>query len=210
MGETVSARPADLYRQALGHAFLGLPAPVRDLRSRGPGLKASGEARVDGAANLAGRLVALLAGFPRPAARVPVSVSVRSDGRGGEVWTRDFGGKGFSSTLSPSPVPGRVMEAFGPMRLEASIRGDATGVHGMPVTRWWLGPVPLPRFLAPTSVTTEGADAAGRYVFDVDVLLPLGLGRAVRYRGWLVPDGDGADLERARAAPVAKPGWVAM
>jgi hypothetical protein len=33
-------------------------------------------------------------------------------------------------------------------------------------------------------------DEAGRFTFDVGLHLPLGLKRVVRYRGWLMPDGD--------------------
>jgi hypothetical protein len=40
------------------------------------------------------------------------------------------------------------------------------------------------------SLATETVDAAGRFRFDVEMRLPFGLGRLVRYRGWLVPDPD--------------------
>jgi len=47
--------------------------------------------------------------------------------------------------------------------------------------------VPLPLILAPLGDAVESEDDAGRFRFDVTVRLPLGLGRVVQYRGWLVP-----------------------
>jgi hypothetical protein len=52
------------------------------------------------------------------------------------------------------------------------------------VEGWRLGPVPLPRLLAPLTRTHEEVDGEGRFVFDVEISLPL-VGRLVRYRGWL-------------------------
>ena len=53
------------------------------------------------------------------------------------------------------------------------------------VEGWRLGPVPLPRTLAPSTRAHEEVDAEGRFVFDVEISAPL-IGRLVRYRGWLV------------------------
>jgi len=53
------------------------------------------------------------------------------------------------------------------------------------VARWRMGPLPLPRFLMPGTVTHEQIDAEGRFAFDVEISAPL-VGRLVRYRGWLV------------------------
>ena len=53
------------------------------------------------------------------------------------------------------------------------------------VDGWRLGPMPLPRALAPSTRAHEEVDAAGRFVFDVEISAPL-IGRLVRYRGWLI------------------------
>ena len=53
------------------------------------------------------------------------------------------------------------------------------------VEGWRLGPLPLPRALGPTTTAHEEVDVEGRFVFDVEIRLPL-VGRVVRYRGWLV------------------------
>lgn len=50
-------------------------------------------------------------------------------------------------------------------------------------------PLPLPRMLTPRSIASEGVDNEGRFSFDAKIRLPLGLGRLVRCRGWLVPVG---------------------
>jgi hypothetical protein len=53
-------------------------------------------------------------------------------------------------------------------------------------TRAWIGPLPLPRGLVPTSHATERVDAKGRFRFDIPIVLPV-VGLLVHYRGWLVP-----------------------
>jgi hypothetical protein len=44
--------------------------------------------------------------------------------------------------------------------------------------------IPLPLLLVPWTRATERIDALGRFNFDVEIGLP-GIGRLVRYRGWL-------------------------
>ena len=52
------------------------------------------------------------------------------------------------------------------------------------VDGWRLGPLPLPRALGPSTVAHEEIDAGGRFVFDVEIRLPV-VGRIAHYRGWL-------------------------
>ena len=51
-----------------------------------------------------------------------------------------------------------------------------------------------PGVLAPVSWVREWVDADGRLGFDIELQLQLQLhlGRVVRYRGWLLPDGEAA------------------
>lgn len=49
-----------------------------------------------------------------------------------------------------------------------------------------LGPIALPRALAPKSDTREFVDERGRFRFDVAIGLPL-IGQLAHYRGWLEP-----------------------
>ena len=180
-------RPApSLYEGVLGAAFLLLPKPLRGLHRPGWEMRAHGLARVDGPDGPLARLVAATFRFPPPTEEVLVSVEIAAVS-GEERWVRDFGGRRFASRLSASGTPGRLVERFGPLAFELDLLTGPEGVLGMPVRAWQLGPLPLPRALAPVSVATERVDEKGRFRFDVELRLPLGLGRLVRYRGWLVP-----------------------
>ena len=59
----------------------------------------------------------------------------------------------------------------------------------MPIAAWKLGVMPLPRFLAPKSVTREYEDAEGRFRFDVRLTIPV-LGLLAHYQGFLKPNTD--------------------
>jgi hypothetical protein len=180
-------RPTDsLYERVLGNAFNLLPEPVRHMHRPSPSLIARGVARVDGADRLIGRIVAAIFRLPTTAQQVPVTVEITARA-GRERWVRDFGGRRFASTLSASLTPSCVMERFGPLRFVLGLPAGPSGVLGMPVEAWRLGPIPLPRRLAPVSIATENVDPDGRFRFDVELRLPLGFGRLVRYQGWLVP-----------------------
>lgn len=182
-------RPATLFRRALGDAaFAALPAPLRRLHSPGWRLAARGEAAVQGATGLLPRLAARLIGFPRDATAVPVRVEMLADGHG-ETWRRDFGGRRFASHLSPAVRPGAVIERFGPLSFELDLPSDGAGMR-LVVRRWWAFGLPMPPWLAPVGDASEGVDEAGRFRFDVEIRLPVGLGRVVRYRGWLVPEAE--------------------
>ena len=182
----VTRPPPSLYQRVLGPRFAELPAAVQRMHLPGWGLRAHGLARVDGPATRLAGLVARLFAFPPASDSVEVVVTFTPE-QGRERWSRSFGKHGFVSMLSAAKRPGRVRERFGPFRFDLELRVDRSGVTGMPCRGWRIGVLPLPRFLAPGSVVTEGVDEAGRFCFDVQLLLPLRLGRLVRYRGWLVP-----------------------
>ena len=180
--------PPALYERVLGRAFASLPEAVRRAHQPGWGARFSGEAQVEGAEGILARMGAAVFRLPSAARRVPVSVEIVAEA-GQERWVRRFGPGRFFSVLSASSVPGRVVERFGPFRFELDLLVGTRGVVGMPMRAWRLGPVPLPLALAPVSIATEHVDAKGRFCFDVEMRLPLGLGRLVRYRGWLVEAG---------------------
>ena len=187
-GSAVAHPPPALYERVLGPAFAVLPEAVRRLHQPGWGLRVGGTAQVEGAEGVLARLAAAVFGFPPAAAEVPVSVEIVPD-NGRERWTRRFGDRCFSSVLSAAATPGRLIERFGPFRFELDLPAGAEGVRGMPVRTWWFGFLRMPLPLAPVSLATEYVDAEGRFCFDVEMRLPLGLGRLVRYRGWLVEGG---------------------
>lgn len=175
-----------LYESVLGQDWERLPQPLRVLhgvRQRGV---FEGEAQVEVGSRFIARGLRRLIGFPKAADCVPVRVTIEREG-GVERWTRAFGRQRLRSELS-TPADGArgvVMERFGSLRFRLGLPVDHSGLS-MPVLQGrWCG-LTLPRRLTPTSVTRETVDALGRFHFDVDVGLP-GIGRIVRYRGWLVP-----------------------
>jgi hypothetical protein len=187
---TLAPAPAHLYGAILGAHFEKMPAAVRALHQPGWGRIAKGVARVEAADGRLGRFLAEKFGFPQQAAAVPVMVEILPE-TGRELWLRHFGDRCFASYHSAGRHPGRLIERFGPLRFELELLVTADGVRDMPVRAWWLGPVPLPLALAPQTNATESADAYGRFCFSVEIRLPCGLGRLVRYQGWLVVDDPG-------------------
>ena len=101
-----------------------------------------------------------------------------------ETWTRQFGTKRFRSVLRRR-AGGGLTERFGPFTFDLDV---PTSEHGlsMRIVGWRLGPLRLPRLLAPSTEAVEYVDAEGRFRFDVTIEAPLA-GRLVRYRGWLLP-----------------------
>ena len=192
--------PEPLFKRILGAAYDDMPVAVRTLHQPGSWIAYSGEARVDGPVGMAAHLVARLFGFPRAARQVPVKVTIESV-HNGEIWTRRFGSRTFRSHLRQGPRHSSAEELFGPCRFVLDLRPSPHGLK-MQVASGHLGPLPLPRQMLPISPASEGTDQAGRFCFDVPIDLPLGLGRLVRYRGWLVPDQPPTAPQGALAAPV--------
>ena len=173
-----------LFERALGDRFHELPEPIRQMHLPGWKLRASGIADVEGAEGFIAHVVSAIFRFPPPANSVDVTVTISPFSRS-EQWIRMFGRRKFASVLSPTDTHGRVVERFGILAFELDLKVDATGIRGMPVRSWKLGPLPMPRILAPVSLALETVDERGRFSFDVELRLPLGLGRLVRYRGFL-------------------------
>ena len=184
-----------IFARAVGPGFDALPSPIRALHET-PGRSLwRGEATTEGAQGLVAALAARLVGFPPAQAACPVEVSIEADGDR-SVWRRRIGRHAFASEMSRPRAGGRVQERFGPlaMDLRLSPAGDRLIYR---VEGWRLGPVPLPRALAPSTTAHEEVDEEGRFVFDVEIRLPM-VGRVVRYRGWLVR----ADQPRLRTNTV--------
>lgn len=179
--ETTVERAA-LFARAIGPKFDTLPDPIRALHET-PGRSLwRGEAVTTGAANPIAAAVARLFGFPPTLATCPVEVQVRADGDRA-VWRRRIGGHRFLSVLSRPRTGGRVIERFGLLSIDLVLTVQADRLV-YDVAGWRLGPMPLPRALAPRTRTHETLDDQGRFVFDVEIAAPV-IGRLVRYRGWL-------------------------
>ena len=88
----------------------------------------------------------------------------------------------FSSEVSQAGPD--LVERFGPIRFAMRLTPVPEGLI-QPFSRWWIGPLPMPKFLLPRGVARE-YEAEGRFHFDVPIALPL-VGLLIHYRGWLVP-----------------------
>jgi NAD(P)-dependent dehydrogenase (short-subunit alcohol dehydrogenase family) len=172
------AAPPALYERVMGYRFALLPGELRAVHDVHRDGSATGEAQVTGAANPFAALVARIVGFPKPGLH-RLHVHFQESG-GRETWTRDFSGRRFRSRLSQRGP--WLVERFGPLRFAFDLPSDAKGLS-MVLQRWWIGPLPLPKFLAPRSAAKEWSEG-GRFHFDVPIALPV-IGRLVHYRGWL-------------------------
>jgi hypothetical protein len=171
-----------IYTRAIGPAFDDLPTAIRALHET-PGRSLwRGQAATEGAAGPFAAIVARAIGFPGTQAACPAEVAIGADGDR-SIWRRRIGGHAFASVLSAPRSGGRVSERFGPLSMDLRLvpEGDRLVYR---VEGWRLGPIPLPRLLAPTTRAHEEVDGEGRFVFDVEISAPLA-GRLVRYRGWL-------------------------
>jgi len=179
--ETIVERGA-LFSRAIGPTFDALPEPIRTLHET-PGRSLwRGEAATHGAANPLAAIVARLFGFPPTLPACPVEVEVRADGDRSS-WRRRIGGHDFRSVLSHPRAGGRVTERFGALSIDLILTVQADRL-AYDVAGWRLGPISLPRALAPRTRTHETVDDRGRFVFDVEIAAPI-IGRLVHYRGWL-------------------------
>lgn len=183
--EAITERGA-LFARAIGPAFETLPEAIRDLHET-PGRSVwRGRAMTEGAASPVAALVARIVGFPATQAECDAEVRIEADGER-SIWRRRIGGQAFVSVLSKPADGGRIEERFGPLSFEIRLTPQADRLI-YSVEGWRLGPIPLPRVLAPRTQTHERLDADGRFVFDVEISAPL-IGRLVRYCGWLVRAG---------------------
>lgn len=176
---------APLYRQIVGTAFDTLPPTLRLLHGSKAERRWQGHAEVRRGTGLLARLAAAVIGFPKAAARVPVTVAF-TPGKGGERWTRDFGGKRFTSLQSRGA--GRddylLVERFGPLSFAMALVIEQDRLCLVP-RRWSAFGCPMPRWLMPDGASFE-TEADGQFRFDVEITAPL-TGLIVAYRGSLDP-----------------------
>ncbi len=178
-----------LFPAHLGPAFDRLPGAVRESHDWAGCLRLQGRAKVTRGRGAVAWILAALFRFP-PAGDLPLTVT-KCRTASGECWERAFGGRVFRSYLARRR--GRMTERFGPLTFVIALH-EQDGALQFPVGGGWLGPLPLPRPLLPKSIAVETAEG-GRFRFDVDLHAPLGLGRIVRYEGWLVPVGEPPEAE---------------
>lgn len=176
---------APLYRQLLGPAFDTLPPRVQELHGSATERRWRGHAEVRRGTGLLARLAAAIIGFPEAAQHVPVTVAFTPEG-GGERWTRNFGGKPFSSLQSRGTGKNDylLVEQFGLAAFAMALVAESDRMKLVP-RRWSVLGVPMPHFLMPTGSSFE-TDAEGKFRFDVEIAMP-GVGLIVAYKGLLEP-----------------------
>ncbi len=184
-----------LYERVLGADHERLPAAIRELHDVHDRETYVGQAMAVNGRSRVARLFARLLRLPKDANQVPVRITIERNGDG-ERWTRQFGAQAFRSRLErhKDSTPGVIVEQFGPLSLRMRLPVDGQGLS-MPIERADLFGLRLPSGLTPIGHTRETVDSAGRFCFDVDIGLP-GVGRIIRYAGWLIPSGNqAANLE---------------
>lgn len=170
-----------LFPTFLGQTFRSLPEAVRESHDWSGCMRLSGRATIVRGPGVIVRIVATIFGFPPAGEDVAVTVT-KLKNRDGEVWLRAFGDRKFRSRLRLRR--NQVTESFGPFEFTLALAVH-NGTLVFPVTAGRLGPVPIPKALLPLSFAVE-REEGGRFHFDVDLHAPLGLGRIVHYRGWLI------------------------
>jgi hypothetical protein len=176
---------APLYCRILGSAFTSLPPRLQELHGDTAAREWAGFAEVRRGHGPAAALAAALIGFPRAAPRVPVTVTFSREG-GAERWTRNFGGKSFSSVQSAGAGRNQhlVVERFGLASIALALVVEGDRLLLIP-RRWSVLGIPMPQFLLPTGSSFE-TERDGQFCFDVEIRLPL-IGLIVAYRGTIGP-----------------------
>ncbi|CAF1088269.1 unnamed protein product [Rotaria sordida] len=180
-----SSESPSLYQQLLDQAWNHLPQSLQTLHSKKI-VKVAGVAQVERGASIVSRCVATLVGFPKSGRNVPVQVVFQRE-TNGELWTRSFAKKSFSSwQMKGSGHSDRLlMERFGPFTFGLALVTTPGKLH-LIVRSWTLFGIRLPAFLAPYGDSYE-CDHDGRFCFHVEIKHIL-TGLIVRYHGWLVPN----------------------
>lgn len=176
---------ASLYRQVLGSAYEVLPPQVQALHQSSGHRRWSGTAQIRRGAGLMSRLVAAVIGFPQAGEDVPVAVTFAPD-QGGERWTRDFGGRRFTSWQGRGTRRNEALlvERFGWVSVALALVVEGERLLLVP-RRWSCLGLPLPASLLPKGNSFE-TEVDGRFVFNVEIAAPV-VGLIVGYRGWLEP-----------------------
>lgn len=176
-----------LYRRVLGSAFYALPSRVRELHAGQTERQWSGRAQVKRGESMLARIVGALIGFPRADDDVAVTVTFAPE-QGMERWTRDFGGKTFTSvqTCGAGRDQHLLVERFGVIAVSLALVVDEGRLFLIP-RRWSLFGLPMPKALLPKGESFE-TEENGQFRFDVEIRAPIA-GLIVAYKGQLSPIG---------------------
>ena len=168
--------PENALIECMDGAFAKLPDLVQQAH-RGT-IRLSGSAKVERGRGLGG-LIAALMRLPKsnPKADLVVTAWHFPDQM---IWSRSFDGRVFESTFKRDED--FLVEQMGPLSLylQPMCEGGRL-VYRLIATQ--IGPIALPRFLAPSMNAWE-SEKDGKYQFEVSVGLPL-FGPVIRYSGSL-------------------------
>jgi len=130
-------------------------------------------------------MISAILGFPKAGMHVPVSV-VFSPVEGGERWTRNFGGKTFSSAQSCGSGKDQylLVERFGIIAIALALVLDGGRLRLIPRS-WCLLGISMSKVLLPSGLSFE-TEEQERFCFDVNISAPFA-GLIVAYRGTLEP-----------------------
>jgi hypothetical protein len=176
---------ASLHRRLIGGGFDQLPQAVREIHDGRCAASFTGAARVRGAGGLAA-VSRLMAGLPSPGVYSSIRVDIQPE-EGREIWTRRFGSRRFQSSLNA--VDGEIgvfQEAMGLLKFRFAVEANTAEMRWR-FLGWDIGPLPLPRALAPR-IRARISAPAGRYRFAVVVSHPW-IGLIVAYAGWIETEG---------------------
>ncbi|MBL8575835.1 MAG: DUF4166 domain-containing protein [Mesorhizobium sp.] len=176
---------APLYRKVLGTAFSALPPRLQELHDSTASRQWKGFAEVRRGRGPLSAIAAAFVGFPKAAARVPVTVAFTPE-NDAERWTRTFDGKSFSSLqwAGTGRSEHLLMERFGIATFALALVIEEGRLFLVP-RRWSVLGIPMPRFLLPGGSTFE-AEEDGQFCFNVEISMPL-IGLIVAYKGRLEP-----------------------
>ncbi len=184
--EHVSEKRSPLYQHVLGESWNQLSPEIRQLHSVEAEVKYGGRCTVERGRHPLSSLLAAIIGFPRAGNNQDITVTLTSDGKGGERWVRSTGSCTFSSMQREGPGRAKwlIREAFGPIFVDMALVVENKNLRYI-VRRWGLFGVMLPLALGPRSSAIETVEE-GQFCFDVQISHPF-TGLIVRYRGLLKP-----------------------
>lgn len=200
---------APIYRQVLGPIFDDLPPRLQQIHSSSRQQLWEGTASVQRGRGILALALTTLFGFPQSADEVPVRVG-RLSAEGVERWTRDFGGKTFSTTQSrgQGSESHLLIERFGAVSIALALVKEGDRLFFIP-RRWRIFGLPLPAFLLPSGRSYE-TEIDGQFCFNVEISAPV-IGLIVSYRGLLKPVADpgspdaAEDPSKSAASPSPAP-----
>ncbi|WP_394178139.1 DUF4166 domain-containing protein [Yoonia maritima] len=178
--EAITEEVQPLFALHLGADNATLPVEVQELHDVYGPRRWAGRGSVTRGKSVWARLLGTLFRFPPESSDIPVRVMMLPY-NGGERWERDFDGQRFTSCLRQHK--GQMTERFGPFTFTLGLHVSDDKLH-FPVTSGRIGPIPLPRFALPKSVSQEYAKD-GRFYFDIALMAPFTRALVVHYRGWL-------------------------